>query len=73
MLIVLGRNKKNNSGNTKLNLTGVARQSITGNKIIDTNNLHTHEDTETGYIDHTVNDTRKVVRNIFVVNADPTR
>lgn len=73
MLIVLGRNKKNNSGNTKLNLTGVARQSITGNKIIDTNNLHTHEDTEVRYVDHRINNTRKMKRNIMVVNADSTR
>ena len=72
MLIVLGRNK-NNSGNTKLNLTGVARQSITGNKIIDTNNLHTHENTEAGYIDHRINYTKKMKRNIMVVNADSTR
>ena len=71
MLIAIKR--KNNNGNTKLNLTGVASQKISGNKIIDTNNLHTHEDTEAGYIDHRINYTRKMKRNIMVVNADSTR
>ena len=75
MLIVLGRYKKNNNGTT-MNLTGVAAQHITGTKLVEYTNkdLHSHETTDTTqYIDHTINNTRKVVRDILVVNADPTR
>lgn len=58
MLITIKR--KNNNGNTKLNLTGVANKNITGNTIVEYKaDVHTHQnkdtDTEyTEYIDHVI-------------------
>lgn len=79
MLIVLGRNKKNNNGNTHMNFSGVAAPHITGNKIIEytpaTNrNVHTHSEDDTEYIDHVIKrpNTRTTMATM-VVYADPTR
>ena len=74
MLIVL--KGKNKNGNTKMNFSGVADERITGNTIIEyKKELHTHEanDNDNNWIEHKLNNTRKVVRDIFVVNADSTR
>ena len=66
MLVTL----KNKGLKKPMNLTGVSR-FVYGNE-----NLHTHNNnttTETTYIDHTVNNSRKEVKDVFVINADPTR
>lgn len=77
MLIVLGKNRKGNNGDTKMNFSGVASTKITGTKLVEYTNkdLHTHSNNSnnTNYIDHTPSNTRKVVRDVFVVNADSTR
>lgn len=69
MLITIKR--KNNNGNTKLNLTGVAVPHITGNKIIETTTTkHTHKEE---YIDHRIETPRTNLDYVMVVNADSTR
>lgn len=68
MLIVLGR--KNNNGDTHMNLTGVAAPHITGVTLIDNNDLHT-KDT---WIDHTIDTPNTRTRlNTMVVHADTNR
>ena len=62
---------KNKGLKRPLNLTGVSRFVYGNNN--NSKNLHTHNNTTETYIDHTPSDTRKVVRDILVVNADPTR
>ena len=51
-----------------MNLSGVSIFVYGNNK-----NLHTHNNNETTYIDHTVTNARKEVKDVFVVNADSTR
>lgn len=75
MLITIKR--KNNNGNTKLNLTGVANKNITGNTIVEYKaDVHTHQnkDTDTEYIDHVIKrlNTRTTMATM-VVYADSTR
>lgn len=66
MLIILGR--KNNNGVTKMNLTGVANPHITGDKIIDTTDLHTY------YIDHVITTPSNYNKlNSLIVHADTNR
>ena len=63
--------KKQQGLKRPMNLTGISR-FVYGNNNKD---LHTHTTSSTTtYIDHTtVSNTRKVVRDVFVINADPTR
>ena len=62
---------------TKMNLTGVAKSSITGNKIIEytatKKDLHTHSTEE--YIDHKIHapKLRTNIMDTMVVYADSTR
>lgn len=52
-----------------MNLTGISRFVYGNNK-----DLHTHKTTENAYIDHTpTSNTRKSVKDIFVIYSDSTR
>lgn len=77
MLIVLGKNKKNNSGDTHMNFSGVAAPHITGTTIIEySKDLHSHtKETTEEYIDHviTVQKTRRNFNDVMVIRADSTR
>lgn len=55
-----------------MNLTGVSKFMMYGNNGNDNKTLHTHNDSN-NYIDHKISDTRKLVKDIFVIYADPTR